>query len=343
MPHVEVRNHTPFAYESLVLTDEEGIPQFVPLVQATFSIAHTGQVSLLEERQPPPNIGGEWYGDPATTSLKLEPQIAFNKPATDVVLLGHAYAPAPGANETQVGIRIGPLSKVARVVGDRVLVSRSGVTSVSRPQPFETIPLVYERAFGGWDRRDPNPAKQRCEPRNPVGVGFRANALDINDELALPNIEHVDQPFRACGDTPQPAGFGFLAPNWHPRLAFAGTYDDAWEQERKPLLPRDFDRRFFNAASVGLVAPGYLTGTETVTIIGATPQGRIEFALPAVPSPECIVEVRGRRRVSLPTRLDTVIVDMDRYLLTLMWRAHLATRNGPHDVLSVDVQAPGPV
>jgi hypothetical protein len=337
MPHVEVRNHTPFAYESLVLTDEEGIPQFVPLVQATFSIADTGDVSLIEE-QPVPNIGGEWYGDPATASLKVEPQIAFTKSSTDVVLLGHAYAATPGATETQVGIRIGPLRKVARVVGDRFLVSRSGVTTVSRPRPFEKIPLVYERAFGGWDRRDPNPANHRCEPRNPVGVGFRANALDSNDELALPNIEYPDQPFRAYGDTPPPAGFGFLAPNWHPRLTFAGTYDAAWEQQRKPLLPRDFDRRFFNAASVGLIAPGYLQGNESVTVIGTSTQGRIDFTLPSVASPECIVEVRGRRRVSLPTRLDTVIVDTDKYLLTLMWRAHLATRNGPHDVLSVEVR-----
>lgn len=342
MPHVEVRNHTPFAYESLVLTDEEAIPQFVALVQGTFSITDTGDVSLSDE-QPAPNIGGEWYGDPATASLKLEPQIAFSKPATDVVLLGHAHAPARGATETQVGIRIGPLSKVARVVGDRVLVSRSGVTSVSRPRPFETIPLVYERAFGGWDRRDPNPSKHRCEPRNPVGVGFRASGLDSDDELPLPNIEYADQPFRACGDTPQPAGFGFLAPNWHPRLSFAGTYDAVWAQQRRPLLPRDFDRRFFNAASVGLIAPGYLRGNETVTVIGTTPQGRIAFALPGVLAPECIVEVRGRRRVSLPTRLDTVIVDTDKYLLTLMWRAHLATRNGPHDVSSVEVLTVGPV
>jgi hypothetical protein len=318
------------------LTDVEGIPQFVLLVQAAFSIAHPGGLSLLGE-QPAPNVAGEWYGDPASASLKLEPQIAFVKPATDVVLRGYAYAPGSGATETQVGIRIGALQKVARVTGDRHMVKHSGATRISRPQPFEKMPLVYERAFGGWDRRDPDPARHRCEMRNPVGVGFRASSLADDDEVQLPNIEYAEQPFGSYGDTPTPAGFGFLAPNWQPRLTFAGTYDAAWAQQRMPLLPRDFDRRFFNAASVGLVASGYLKGNESVVVVGVTPQGRTAFDLPGLRSPECIVEVRGRKRVLLTTDLDTVIVDMDEHVLTLIWRAHLAVRNGPHDVLSVDV------
>ncbi len=338
MPHPEVRNHTPFAYESVVLTDEEGVPQFVPVVQASFSIEDSRELSLLEE-QPEVNVGGEWYGDPVSTSLKLEPQIAFVKPATDVVLRGHAYAPAPGATETQVGIRVGPVSKVARVIGDRYLVRRSGTIGVSATQPFEKIPLVYERAFGGWDRRDPDPTQHRCEMRNPVGVGFRANAIADDDQVPLPNIEYAEHPFRAYGDAPPPAGFGFLAANWAPRLTFAGTYDAAWDRQRKPLLPLDFDRRFFNAASVGLVTPAYLQGNESAIVIGASPRGRVAFDLPGIPPPKCIVELRGRKRVTPAAHLDTVIVDMDRQVLTLTWRSHLPVRNGPHDVLSVEVRS----
>jgi hypothetical protein len=338
MPHYEVRNQTPFAVEAVVMTDEEGVPQFVPLVQASFAISDTGGLTLLEE-QPPPNIAGEWYGDPATTSQKLEPQIAFIKPSTDVVLRGHAYAPSRGATETQVGIRVGPVSKVARVVGDRMLVRRSGAIGVSSTQPFEKIPLVYERAFGGWDRRDPDPSRHRCEMRNPVGVGFRVNSLSDDDQVPLPNIEDVEHPFRGYGDAPPPAGFGFIGPNWAPRLAFAGTYDAAWDRERKPLLPRDFDRRFFNGASVGLVAPSYLTGHEAVIVVGASPSGRVDFNLPGIAPPQCMVELRGRRRVAPPAHLDTVIVDMDERVLTLMWRSHLPVRNGPHDVLSIEVRS----
>ena len=337
MPHFEVRNHTPFAYESLLLTDEDGVPQFVTLVQASYSIGSGGDLSLMDE-QPAPNVGGEWYGDPANASPRLEPQIAFVKPSTDVVLLGHAHAASRGTTEVTVGIQVGPVKKVARVVGDRVLVRKGGATAVSAPQPFEKIPLVYERAFGGWDRSDPNPAQHRCELRNPVGVGFRANAQTRDDEVRLPNVEDAERPFRGYGDVPPPIGFGFLAPNWQPRLGFAGTYDATWDRDRKPLLPADFDRRFFNAASVGLVAPQFLQGIEPVVVVGASPENRVAFDLPGVTPPACVVGLRGRKSVAIRTELDTVVADMDRRTLTLMWRGHVAVRNGPHDVLSIDVQ-----
>lgn len=339
MPHFEVHNHTRYAYESLLLNDEEGMPQFVPLIQATFAIDPPGGTVALLEEQPPIDVAGQWYGDPAVTSVRSEPQIAFQKLATDVVMRGHAWATQANTTQLRVGIRIGPLTKLVRVVGDRFLVRRGGAVSVTEPRPFEKIPLIYERAFGGWDRRSADEREHRCDPRNPVGVGFRIAALDIDDQAALPNIEYEDQPLRSYGDAPDPAGFGFMAPNWLPRAAFAGTYDAAWDTLRKPLLPRDFDRRFFNSASPGLIAPGHLRGDESVVAIGVSPQGRVAFDLPGVVPPECIVEVRGRRRISMPTALDTVVVDMDELRLSLTWRAHVPVRNGPHDILRVAVRS----
>jgi hypothetical protein len=340
VPHFEIRNQTPFACESLALTDEEGVPQFVTLVQGSFAIGAGGVLTLLEA-QPTPNLGGEWHGDPAQASPRLEPQTAFVKPSTDVVLLGHAYAQGRGALESTVGIKVGPVSKVARVIGDRFLARRSGASAISAPIPFERIPLVYERAFGGWDRRHSDPARHRCEMRNPVGVAFRTKASGADDEIPLPNIEDPEQPFQAYGDTPPPVGFGFVGPNWEPRRRLAGTYDAAWDRERKPLLASDFDRRFFNGASPGLVTPRYLQGNEPVVVIGAAAENRVAFALPGTPPPPCVVGLRGRKNVAVTTNLDTVIVDMDRRELTLIWRGHVAVRNGPHDVLSVTVGTPG--
>ena len=337
MPHPALINKTSFAFEALLLTDEEGVSQFVPCVQAVFAIGAKGGLALLE-KQPPVSVGGKWRGDPAKTSMIFEPQIAFAKPGTDVVLLGHAHAPSPGSTEGLVGIRLGPLQKTAKVFGDRRVVNRLGRSSITRPEPFERIPIVHERAFGGWDRHDTDPLKHRHEPRNPVGVGFRITPQGA-EEQALPNFEDPQHLFTSWGATPPPAGFGFIAPNWQPRLGFAGTYDAAWNKTRKPLLPRDFDRRFFNAAAPGLVAPGHLKGDEAVVVIGATPEGRVDFCLPGLPPPLCLVELRGRKRVPLQCVLDTVIVDMDSCTLTLTWRAHIGVRNGPHDVLSVEVHA----
>lgn len=337
MPHPILINRTPFAYEALLLTDEEGVAQFAPCVQATFALRTDARLALLDE-QPRVRLAGQWRGDPASSSMVLEPQIAFTKPATDIVLLGHAHAPTPGATEGTVGIRVGPVQKVARVFGDRRIVSRLGRTSVTPTAPFERIPIEHERAFGGWDRHDPDSQMHRREARNPVGVGFRVTPLGA-DEQALPNFEDPQQLFRSWGDTPPPAGFGFIAPDWQPRLAFAGTYDTTWARARKPLLPHDFDRRFFNAAAPGLIAPGHLRGDEPVAVIGATPRGRVAFALPGLPAPLCLMELRGRKRVPLQTVLDTLVVDMDALQVTLTWRASACVRNGAHDVLSVELHA----
>jgi hypothetical protein len=37
------------------------------------------------------------------------------------------------------------------------------------------------------------------------------------------------------------------------------------------------------------------------------------------------------------TLLDTVIINMDECVLLLMWRTHVAVRNGPHDIVSTQV------
>ncbi len=336
MSFPKVRNETGFAFECLHVTDERGMPVFVPLVQATYSIAASAVPELLKE-QPPISLAGEWYGDPAVTSIRMEPQSAFIKLATDVVLLGHAFPKVPGATEGQVGIRIGSMQKVVRVIGDRWIAIRDGHASITAPQPFEKIPLLYERSFGGWDRRGSDTSRHRFEPRNPVGTGFFETSLTGDAQARLPNFEDPARPYRGYGDNPPPAGFGFIGPDWLPRAPLAGTYDEAWDKTRKPLLPQDFDRRFFNAASPGMTAPGYLLGNEHVVIIGASPDGRIEFDLPGVPAPVCVAEVRGKGRIPLHTLLDTIIIDTDARTLMQLWRASLVVRNGPHDLLSVEI------
>ncbi len=335
MPHPAVHNHTRFAFETLFVNDEEARPQCVPLLQATYAIGIGGALTLVDE-QPAVNLAGEYWGDPATSSIKTEAQIAFVKAATDVVLLGHAHAPGGKATETQVGIRVGTLQKVVRVLGDRVMSRSLGRHAMSAPLPFDKIPLLYERAFGGCDVRGSRlPGVARCEPRNPVGVGYRDPRLPDDEEVPAPNLEDPQRPFKGYGDTPPPAGFGFIAPNWQPRAAFAGTYGEEWDKTRKPLLPKDFDRRFFNAASPGLIAPGFLRGDEEVIVLNASPEERVAFKLPDVSTPGCNIELRGRKHVSLPMLLDTLIVDMDARRLTMLRRACVSVRNGPHDVVAI--------
>src|SRR5205823_8308607 len=108
--------------------DEELRPLVVPVVKATFDIGRDGRCARAEE-QLPLNVGGEPWGDPETSSYKYEPEVAFMKPATDVVLVGHAYAPRAGTTELRVAFRAGPLTKEAVVFGDRTWYRFAGSVS----------------------------------------------------------------------------------------------------------------------------------------------------------------------------------------------------------------------
>ncbi len=287
------------------------------------------------------NCGGEYWGDPDVSSYKYEPEVAPFKPATDVVLIGHAYAQNGGTKGVEVSLRVGPVAKKVRVVGDRTWVSTFGFKRATSPQPFERIPLIYERAFGGWDRSNKNSKKHQFEPRNPVGTGFRSRHGKFEEGVRLPNLEEPGLHLKGYHNRPPPAGFGFTSPHWQPRAKFAGTYDEKWTKERMPLLPKDFDPRFFNAASPGLIAPGYLAGNEPVLIENASPGGRVAFNLPGIAPPKCRVVVRGKEDQHLETKLDTVIINTDDNLLLLIWRGSLVLKRGPEDVSAIEIKADG--
>jgi hypothetical protein len=334
MGHPTVENGAPFAFEPIFLADEEGRPLFVPTVKATWELAARGLVLAAE--QVPPVLAGEPRGDPATTSWRLEPEGTLPKPATDVVLLGSAVAPKPATTEMLVALQVGPLRKGVRIVGDRAFFKAVGGVGMTRPAPFERIPLLWERAFGGWDRSHPDERKHEREPRNPVGVGFRAGHGRFEEGLRAPNLDDPARPFRGWGDRPTPAGFGFTSAHWEPRARYAGTYGERWEQERAPLLPRDFDRRFLNGAAPGLVAPGHLRGDEQVIVSGVSPAGGVSFRLPGVAPPRVEVEHAGRADAAVATVLDTVILDTDEGKLSLVWRGELVVRE-PTAVRSIRI------
>lgn len=338
MGHPQIENKTPFVLETLFLVDEDFRPLVVPVVKATWSVQPNGQLALAEQ-QVPLNVGGELWGeDSEKSSYKYEPEVAFIKPATDVVMVGHAYAPRPDTKEMVVGLRVGSLVKEVLVCGDRIWFKTLGSVAMSGAVRFEKIPLQYERAFGGWDRDHPDPRKHSMEARNPVGVGYRA-AGGFLEGQKLPNLEDPRARIKGLGDRPPPTGFGFVSPHWQPRAALAGTYDEAWMKTRSPLLPKDFDRRHMNAASPGLVASGYLKGGEQVTVVGATPEGRMSFALPGLAPPMVQVTLSDGGPHPVAMAFDTLIIEPDEKRVQMLWRGNVALRTGPHDVRTVVASA----
>lgn len=334
----ELFNPLPFVCEPAVLADEEGQSLLVPIVKATLDIAPDGRL-LIAEQQRPVVFGGNFWSPEVDSSYQDEPECAFLKPATDVILHGHARARSANTREMTVGIKVGPVGKVATVFGDRWWRrSWLGKAELSAPQTFETVPLTYEHAFGGWDRSHVDPLRHACEARNPSGTGFYLGWPSDVDALKAPNIEDPRARISAIHDRPPPAGFGFTSPHWQPRAGWVGTYDEQWAKSRKPLLPKDFDRKYFNAASAGLVAAGHLRGDEEVVLLGVTERERMVFHLPGIPPPGVTVSLRAGGESRVDTVLDTVLVDADRMQLVLTWRCHLAVADVPSDVRAVSLE-----
>lgn len=338
MAHPHVDNRTPWMCELLHVADEEGRPVVAVIVKGTFDVSASGLVTEAVEQQPV-MFAGAFHGDPEHSSYRFEPDFAFVKPATDVSLVGHAHATRAKQVETLVKFSVGELSREILVTGERTWQSRWIGARASDPLPFERIPLVWERAFGGWDRSAEDPAKHSFEPRNPVGVGYRARGAELVEGSPLPNIEDPDDRLTRYTGRVVPAGLGVVGASWKPRARLAGTYDEAWSQSRKPRLPVDFDRRFFNCAAPGLTAAGYLRGDETVSVVNASP-APLKFRLPGRPNPRVRLVLRNAEDVLLDTQLDTVVVDADRMRVILTWRTHATLRDGPLDVRSALVASP---
>ena len=322
-------NNTPFVAERTFVRDRDGVEVWVVAVKGTYTIRPDGSTELAEEQVDVWNTP-QYTGEPGKSSLSYESDLVETKPGTDVILHGKAYAARGKPVATvDVSLRVGRLSKTLRVFGDRFWREGPLGLRTTDPEPFVSLPIVYERAFGGVDERSSDPARRGSEMRNPVGTGFAMAPEHLVDQ-PLPNVEHPDQPITSWGQRPRPAGFGPIARDWSPRLELAGTYDERWENERLPLVPDDFDDRFYHCAPEDQQAPGYLRGGEPVELYNLSAAGAMRFELPRA---YLVFNTRfGGQIVGHRAKLHTVILEPEFPRVVLVWHTSLPCHNRDQDL-----------
>lgn len=316
----QLDNRTPFPAERTWTRDRSGAEIWLVAVKCTFDIKPNGTTEIAQD-QPPVMMAPEHINpaEPAKSSLRYDMDLVRTKTTTDVVVLGHAYAPhGKPVSEIDVGVRVGPMQKRLGVTGDRVWRGRTP----TMPLPFIKMPLVYERAYGGFDAESMNTQRPQWDVRNPVGTGFALSASRI-DGLRLPNIEYPDKLITKWNDRPVPAGLGPLCAHWQPRASFTGTYDDKWLQERFPLLPLDFDDRYYQCAPPDQQTPQFLKGGEPASLINLTPGGELRFELPRVFLGFETFFYTGERQLHDRPKLHTVIIEPDFPRVSLVWHTAL--------------------
>lgn len=309
-----VTNKTRFNVARAFARDAQGAEVWIVVVRATFSIASDGpdaQVAVASE-QHDVCLSPQYFGEPGRTSLRYDLDVVRTKPGTDVVLHAHAHAPGgQPARTVDVGVAVGPMVKRLRVVGDRVWRKGWRAVSPSDPEPFVSLPIRYEQAWGGQltdsDARD---------QFNPVGVG-----ADDTPGAPVPNIEYLDHPIESSRGTSSPAGFGPIPCDWQPRRKLAGTYDETWQRERQPLVPADFQDAYFRCAPTDQQVDGFLRGGEDVVLHNLTPTGLLRFRLPRV---SLGFRTRfGRRAIHHRGQLHTVIIEPEERRFTMVWQSAL--------------------
>lgn len=333
---LQLSNKTPFITNLAIFPDKQGIDTVVTVIKATFDILP--DKIRVSENQLPIIKSDEYWGDPGNSSLKYASEITLPKPATDIVMIGHAYSPKGKAVKSiDVSLKVGRYKKVIRVFGDRYWKRLFGIYSISDPKPFVKMPLMYENAFGGFDVRSPDKRRKiDYEPSNPIGCGFKSKrGIKKIVGLKLPNLQHPENPIHSWKDRPAPTGFGYIAPSWEPRKKLAGTYDEAWLENRAPYLPENFDSRFLNCAHTDLITREYLHGGEDVSITNASPNGVIKYHLPKIRF-EIICFIDGKK-ITLQPNLDTLIIEPDDDQYSMIWRTCKSCDKKVLKIQNVDV------
>jgi hypothetical protein len=303
-----------------VATDKEARDYCVVVVKGTFKTNARGELSLAEEQRPLVTAD-EHYGDPATTSIRYECDFALTKPLTDVVVVGKAISPS-GQPVTQLGVclEVQGRKKNLLVFGERRWVRSLGSIFASKPVPFLEMPLTFERAFGGLDESR-GPGQAAAEQRNLVGVGFHLHRrAALIEGTPMPNLERPGQTISSPHDRPEPIGLGHVGRAWAQRIAYAGTYDARWRDERAPFLPADFEPRYFQSAPEEQQFP-HFQGGERIRCLHMAAEPVIQYLIPSLRLP-----VRfsfADRTVEHLGVLDTVILEPHRALAMLVWRTRV--------------------
>ncbi len=265
----------------------------VVIAKATFNLVPGGTMTLAVPR---PIVTAEVAsGSGIVTSAKRASDVALFVSRAEMIVDGVAFSGVP-VEEMRVGIglhRAGQplLSKELRILGDRAAMG-------SPPTPFRSMPIVYERAFGGIGR-----------PENPVGVG--------TDGDGLPNIlPAVGDPAAAAG----PSGFGPISSAWPSRRPKRGviprpTIDEApWVS-----LPDDFSDSYFQAAPADQAIPELAPG-DTLSFAGLHPDHPKLWSHLARMRAVAMLEMSHRRRAPLGLRLDTLTITPHELVAELTFR-----------------------
>lgn len=337
---VEVLNETPFAAGWTMGFERDGRELLIVVVKGTFTMPRGVGTPEIAQEQVPLVESDRFTGEPGLSSVVHEVDFAHRKPRCDVLLNGCAHAPEGRPVErVRVGLQVGGMKKSFDVVGDREWEWAPAFVGLrhSAPRPFATMPITYDRAFGGAEVDPRKTGTVHTCLTNPVGVGYYPHAKDTDVVgKPLPNTEQIGVPATSRSGKYEPMSFGPIGRNFAERLRFAGTYDQQWLDRRAPFWPDDFDYAYFQAAPADQQV-AHLRGGEEIVLENLTPEGLTRFVVPVLEMPIAFVPADGSPETEMDGLIDTLLLDPEARRFSLVWRASMPMRRDCFDILSAIV------
>ena len=160
------------------------------------------------------------------------------KARNEVLIFGKVHAPGKQpVSYLEASFSVGQLRKKIRAIGNRVWQKKFLRKRATKPAPFVSLPMQWERAWGG-----PH------DPINLNGTGLMTEGKNGSINISLPNFEYVDQNSRFRIKKQEAVGFGPLDISSPCRKIFAGTYDENYFKNQFPDLPDDLSFDLYNRA-----------------------------------------------------------------------------------------------
>ncbi|MCP4408416.1 MAG: DUF2169 domain-containing protein [Gammaproteobacteria bacterium] len=313
----------------------DGRELLVVVVKGTFRFPDRGYDPVLADKQLPLVEADTFTGEPGFSAPVYEADYAPRKPRCDVLLNGSVYAPGgKPTSRVQVGMKVGPIQKTFNVVADRRWEAGSAGIGRAYAGRFVTMPISYDRAFGGVDDFHKDKSFHSAYMLNPIGKGYHRELSGILvDGTPMPNTEEVGNSVVMPHQPYKPMAFGPIGRGWESRLKYAGTYDDDWLENTFPFLPPDFNEAYYQAAPPDQQM-AYPKGGEKVILVNLTPEGRRAFYLPKVDVPVVFFRKKGDKHETHGIT-DTIVIEHDKGVFTMTWRASLPLKKNIFEIPQV--------
>jgi hypothetical protein len=339
----DIHNHIELPHFCFKRQGPSGAIFDVLVVRGAFDFCAGGQRVVRSEEQY--NAWGDEYRLAETTcslgrALIREGDLTLFKPNTDVYLAGCAQTRDEKPQTRWLAtLKAGTIQKSLQLRGPRQMKRSALLWRMSLAEAVTSVELDARLSFGGSFaaqvegkeesvHKADNSAGCGWLPRGELWKVSKAARQEIKAQIAaiksLP-APQIEGPFWSVGspyDRAASVGFGPLVP-WHKaRTRYAGTCDQKWRQTQFPLLPKDFNPRFYQAAPPDQICKGYLQGDEAIELIGLTVEGEISMRLPGMQVVAQVTPGKGDASLRL-LPLDTVALDLDNRRMLLTWRVAL--------------------